>query len=245
MKRISLVTFSYNRSGFLHNAISYFYKNCDIPPSDIELIISDDGSSHEHIEAIKKIALKFNADKLLLHEHGGLGYNQNCGIKEASCPYIFHLQDDFALMNESKGKNIINVGIKILDTHEDIDLVCFRYDNEPESIGYYDGEIGYLTTIDGIDIKRMCGGLFTYSDGPHLKRSNFHQKYGYYEEKGSSTKDCEMAEREFNNRCNKAKMQAAYVGQHFKHFGGESTLKHLWTKPHYDLYGERPNRLYQ
>jgi len=221
--KISIIVFAYNRPGYLDYTLEKLIQNCSYPRNLIELIISDDGSKNSSV--IPYIAAKHSVDKVLLNRHGGLGYNQNMGLRQTNSPFILHLQDDFMLENKEKeNESFIDTSIGILKDNGDIDTV--RLFDISFSIPY----TGVVEDFDykGTIIKKIKDGIFTYSDNPHIKRKSFHEKFGFYDDHDSSTSGCEMTECNFDINCREKGIRACYLNNFFKHFGTQSVIGHPW-----------------
>jgi len=173
--KVSVVFITYNRPDFLVDSIKAIRNNCKYP--NLELIVSDDGTK----PSIKKFLHDLAIDKLVTSEtNQGLGANSNKGIKAATGEYILHLQDDFECVSTEP---FIEKSIQIIKNHSDVGLVRLHHSTRfPNKIDYKLPD-GTPYSILGFDQpKDMKNNIYIYSDHPHLKKSNFHDKSGYFTE---------------------------------------------------------------
>jgi glycosyltransferase involved in cell wall biosynthesis len=185
--KLSVVFFTYNRSGYLAHAVSQFIKNCTMKRDDYEIIISDDGSEQIHQKKLCMLCNEFGISKLLLNEHKGMGNNFNAGIKAANGDYILHLEDDWELQDDL-GHTIIS-SIHFLEKHEEVDMVRLSplQKMDPEKV-----LTPFSTNIEESDYKKIQNTKETYSNNPHIKRQQFHDINAYYKE-NCSPSESELA----------------------------------------------------
>ena len=95
--RISVVLSTFNRCGILAKALNHL-DNQDLPGSQFEVIISDDGSKDGTAEMVRdidsRVGYRLSYEQ---HAHHGPGYTHNAGIRKASAPIILLLADDVLL----------------------------------------------------------------------------------------------------------------------------------------------------
>lgn len=189
--KVSVVFITYNRPEFLLKAITGFKLNCKYP--NLELIVSDDCSEPPIEEHLKDFPIDIFTKTEI---NQGLGANSNNGLRAATGEFILHNQDDFVCISNEP---FIEKSIAIMEKHFEVGLVRLHHltpfpnktnhtlsDGTPYSILKFD---------QPIDMKNR---IYIYSDHPHLKRANFHDKCGYFAEglKVGETED------EFCNRFN-------------------------------------------
>ena len=173
--KVSVVFITYNRPDFLVDSIKAIRNNCKYP--NLELIVSDDGTK----PSIEKYLDNLAIDKLAKSEtNQGLGANSNKGIRAATGKYILHHQDDFECVSSEP---FIEKSIQIMKNHSDIGLVRLHHSTMfPNKIDYELPD-GTPYSILGFDQpKDMKNNIYIYSDHPHLKKSDFHDKSGYFTE---------------------------------------------------------------
>jgi len=106
-----------------------------------------------------------------------LGNNINKGQDAVTTAYTLYVQEDFDPMPAFAGH--FADGLTIIDKRKDIDLVRFyAYTNYPylQPVGN-----GFSLMLFAI-WKPGYRKFYAYSDHPHLRRSNFLQKFGRYAE---------------------------------------------------------------
>lgn len=213
--KLSVAFFTYNRSGYLAYAISQFITNCKLDRSDYEIIISDDGSSELHKQKILQIKEDFAVEKVFLNEHKGMGNNFNTGLKAAEGKYVLHLKDDWELLADSC--NNVCRSIAFLEQHPDVAVVRL---SPLDKIDPLSGLEPYGEGYQQINNHRNM-----YSNGPHLKRKDFH-KYSRWYKEDCSSRECEL---DFSSLIYESDMNICWAGNAFQHFGFLSTMGGFWT----------------
>jgi glycosyltransferase involved in cell wall biosynthesis len=142
-----------------------------------EIIVSDDCSPSPNGEKIKEMADVYGFKLITTPVNKGLGNNLNKGQKAVSLPLTLYVQEDF-VPDETIG-NILTNAHEILDERPDFDMVRFY--------AYF--EYPYMKPLregfSEMDFNPWYSGtkkFYFYSDHPHLRRSNFLQKFGKYQE---------------------------------------------------------------
>ncbi|SEN57636.1 Glycosyltransferase involved in cell wall bisynthesis [bacterium A37T11] len=171
---VSLLITHYNRSKSLERLLNSFaQQRCSFK----EIIVSDDCSKQEHIDYMKELNKEFDFKLITAPQNGGLGQNINKGQDAIKTEYTLYVQEDFVILPDAV-KHLIN-GRKILDDDSGLDMVRFySYLNYPRLRPY---KLGFSEMIfklwgDGLD------KIPLYSDHPHMRRSNFLEKFGRYPE---------------------------------------------------------------
>ena len=179
--KITLLVTHYNRSASLERLLKAFADQ-EIIFGDI--VVSDDGSKPEHLERLKSLQNTYPFRLITTTVNKGLGNNINKGQDAVNTPYILYVQEDF---NPFPGyKKHLQDALSIADERGDIDMIrfyaYFKYPYlKPCRNGY--SEMIFKFWYPG-SRKFHC-----YSDHPHLRRSNFFEKFGRYAEgiKGDRT----------------------------------------------------------
>ncbi|MFA5309348.1 MAG: glycosyltransferase [Dehalococcoidales bacterium] len=112
--RVSIIMPTYNRAGFLKEAIeSVLNQTC----GDYTLIIVDDGSTDNTREVVES----FNDPRIryIYKENGGVSSARNAGIKASDGEYVAFLDSDDIWLPEN-----LEVKIKMLDAHPEAGLIC-------------------------------------------------------------------------------------------------------------------------
>ncbi|MCZ4223005.1 glycosyltransferase family 2 protein [Pedobacter rhodius] len=177
---ITLMITHYNRSKSLERLLSELKKaNCRF----YDIVVSDDSSMPEHLEYIEKLHNDYDFRLITVPVNKGLGNNLNKGQDAVETPFTLYIQEDFIPL-ENFAKHLKD-GYALLKEREDFDMVRFYAYNKYPYLKYYkDGfsEMLFKWWYPGLD------KFAYYSDHPHLKRSNFAQKFGRYLEGTSGDK---------------------------------------------------------
>lgn len=178
---VTLLVTHYNRSQSLERLLQTFATQ-KIYFGDV--VVSDDGSRPEHLDHLKAIKDKYNFRLVTTPKNRGLGNNINKGQDAVETLYTLYVQEDF---DPFPGyKQHLRDALDIMDERKDVDMVRFyAYFKYPYLKPYKKGfsEMMFKIWYPGYS-KFHC-----YSDHPHLRRSNFLQKFGRYREgiKGDKT----------------------------------------------------------
>ena len=173
-KGVTLLVTHYNRSRSLERLLNSF-KNLNCVFEDI--VVSDDGSKPEHQDYLKSLqsSLKFNL--VTTEKNKGLGNNINKGQDAVKTPFTLYVQEDFDPTDLFP--STFEKALKIINDKKEIDVVRFyAYFKYPHLKPLNDG-------FSLMDFKLWYPGykkFYYYSDHPHLRRSDFFNKFGRYAE---------------------------------------------------------------
>lgn len=171
---VSLLITHYNRSKSLERLLSAF-KTAGY--SFYDVVVSDDGSKTDHINAIIGLQKEYSFTFVPAEKNGGLGSNINKGQDRIKSKYTLYVQEDFIPLENFEKP--FRDGLSILESDNDADTVRFySYLDYPKkkSFKYGFSEMIFDPWSTNIDKFPM------YSDHPHLRRSNFFEKFGRYAE---------------------------------------------------------------
>lgn len=176
-KDVSLLITHYNRSSSLERLL----KICkELNYSFPEVIVSDDGSKPEHLNRIKELQISYNFRLITTHENKGLGNNINKGQLAVTLPYTLYVQEDFIPL-PAFGTHF-NDALEIIEKRRDIDIIRFySYIQYPHVKPFEKGYFEMIYKPWSLNYQK----IYYYSDHPHLRRSNFIDKFGAYKEKVS------------------------------------------------------------
>jgi glycosyltransferase involved in cell wall biosynthesis len=172
---ITLLITHYNRSSSLERLLQTFRQlDCRFG----EIIVSDDASKPENLEKVQKMLPVYNFRLITTPVNKGHGHSINKGQDEVKTPYTLYVQEDF-------------VPSAIFPAHLQDAL---QFMNEDESLDY----IRFWAFLTSYPILKPYGKgysemkysfwnmnhlkFYQYSDTPHLRRSNFFEKFGRYRE---------------------------------------------------------------
>lgn len=106
MKKFSIVIPVYNVEKYLKNCLDSCL-NQDIPHSDYEIIVVNDGSPDNSQAIIEEYAAKYDNIISIVKENGGLSSARNAGINIASGMYIWFVDSDDSI-KENCLRNLFN-----------------------------------------------------------------------------------------------------------------------------------------
>ena len=171
---ITLLITHYNRSKSLERLLTSF---SELKIYFKEIIVSDDCSKIEHQVYIKIIQQKNQFIYITSPINKGLGNNINKGQEIASAPYTLYVQEDF-IPSADFGIHLKNA-YDILEKESKFDMARFyAYSKYPYLKSYKDGFAEMKFSIWKLGYKKF----YYYSDHPHLRRSDFLNKFGKYAE---------------------------------------------------------------
>jgi glycosyltransferase involved in cell wall biosynthesis len=180
-KNVALLITHYNRSESLENLLNAFKSlHCYFE----EVIVSDDGSAEIHLSKIKELQQTFDFKLVESAKNQGLGNNLNKGQAAVSSELTLYIQEDF--IPTAKFPAEFEKALAIFNKQKDLDIIRFyAYVKYPYLENYKDGYSIMHIKPWHTDYQK----IYYYSDHPHLRRSNFNEKFGKYAEgiKGDRT----------------------------------------------------------
>lgn len=171
---ISVVIVTYNRVHLLRETVQLFRECCTYP--NYEIVIADNWSEPEQ----RRQMLELGADFYVISgRNRSLGGNNNQAIRQARGEYIFYLQNDLACTHRG---DWMQDALWVLENNEDVGLVMVRgndYIPNFETRRLPDGREFRVLSFDQPKVKNSH---YVYNDGPQLKRKDFHETVGWYDE---------------------------------------------------------------
>ena len=172
---VSLLITHYNRSSSLERLLK---KIDELGCRFGEIIVADDASKPEHLEKIRSMQSTYSFKLLSPPQNGGLGRNLNRGQDAVTLPYTLYVQEDFVPSDIFPSK--FQDALQFMNEDKSLDYIRFwaflnSYPGlKPYGKGY--SEMTYsLWNMDHLK-------FYQYSDTPHIRRSNFFDKFGRYKE---------------------------------------------------------------
>ncbi len=180
-ENVTLLITHYNRSASLERLLRAFQQmGCYFGG----IVVSDDASQAEHQERLRILQKELHFQLITADQNRGLGNNINKGQEAVQTPYTLYVQEDFEPSDIFAGH--FETALKFMDQDAGWDIVrfyaYFPYPNlRPFGQGYSE------MIFKGKDMNHLK--FYFYSDHPHLRRSNFFEKFGKYPEgrKGDDT----------------------------------------------------------
>ncbi len=173
---VSLLITHYNRSRSLERLLTAFERlHCRFG----EVIVSDDGSQPEHQQYIQQLQQTFSFRLVTTPVNKGLGNNINKGQDAVTLPYTLYVQEDFE--PAPAFPQTFAHACTLMDAHQEFDIVrMYAYFSYPYTQPFQHG----FSEMQFHPAPWYSNHLkfYVYSDHPHLRRSNFFDKFGRYAE---------------------------------------------------------------
>ncbi len=175
-KDVSLLVTHYNRSLSLERLLKAF---SDLNCSFEDIVVSDDGSKAIHIERLLALQRTYPFRLITTEKNKGLGNNINKGQDAVQTLYTLYVQEDFEPTNTFPEH--FSDACNIIQERPELDIIkfyaYFRYPyTQPFGRGFsemvFHSAPWYMNHLK----------FYFYSDHPHLRHSNFFEKFGRYEE---------------------------------------------------------------
>jgi glycosyltransferase involved in cell wall biosynthesis len=142
-----------------------------------DIVVSDDCSTQEHLKYIKSLQARFPFRLITTPVNKGLGNNINKGQDAVTTTYTLYVQEDFEPAPDFAEH--FKDALEILDERKDIDVIRFyAYFKYPYLKPFRKGFSEMIFKIGYPGYHKF----YYYSDHPHLRYSNFFQKFGRYAE---------------------------------------------------------------
>ncbi|MFC5283061.1 glycosyltransferase family 2 protein [Pedobacter alpinus] len=173
---ISLLITNYNRTVSLSRLLEGV-KKLDLQFR--EIVVSDDGSNPEHIKQLENLGKIYPLTILKAPKNKGLGNNINKGQDVIKTPYTLYIQEDFVPNPLFVEK--LAVAHQFMQQNKELDFVRFyayyKFPNLKQiSDGFSEMSFSHLKFWQGYR------KFYVYSDHPHLRRANFFDRFGRYDE---------------------------------------------------------------
>jgi glycosyltransferase involved in cell wall biosynthesis len=171
---VTLLITHYNRSNSLETLLTTFDRlKCTFE----EVIVTDDGSKPEHLEKVKNLQQQFSFRLLTTPVNKGLGNNNNKGQDAVKTEYTLYIQEDF--VPRPIFPELFVKSMKIMREQPDIDIIRYYSYFLYPYLKQYDEDFSLL------DFRPQAWyathrKFYFYSDHPHVRRSNFFDKFGRY-----------------------------------------------------------------
>ncbi len=178
---VTLLVTHYNRSSSLEHLLHSFQK---LGVSFGGVVVSDDGSKPEHLSKLRQLQKEFTFDLITTEKNKGLGNNINKGQDAVQTPYTLYVQEDFEPTRAFPDRFVDALGFMNQDASLDI-VRFYAYIPYPYMRPKGQGFSEMIFPAWATNYKK----IYYYSDHPHLRRSNFFEKFGRYPEgmKGDKT----------------------------------------------------------
>ena len=128
--RLSFIVPVYNVAPYLRKCVDSLLAQ-DIPSSEYEIILVDDGSPDECPQICDEYAVAHSNIRVIHQENGGLSAARNVGIKEVKGEYICFVDSD-----DYWEANVLAELLEKVEL-EDLDVLRFNYQNVNEQYQVY------------------------------------------------------------------------------------------------------------
>ena len=227
---VTLLVTHYNRSKSLERLLQSF-KNLNCLFEDI--VVSDDGSKPEHLNYITELQNSYAFRLILTPVNKGLGNNINKGQDAVKTKYTLYVQEDFEPAADFALR--FTDAVNIMQEKPGLDMIRFyAYFKYPYLKPYRNGfsEMQFKWWLPGYK------KFYYYSDHPHLRKSNFFEKFGRYPEgvKGDVTEYRMMMS--FIKEKGKAMFYEDYKGLFFQKNSSDepSTMKRNFWRENNNIF---------
>ncbi|GGK56656.1 hypothetical protein GCM10011405_00990 [Rufibacter glacialis] len=180
---VTLLVTHYNRSGSLERLLAGFReRGCSFG----EVVVSDDGSRPEHLSAVRALQGRYPFRLVTTPQNRGLGHNINKGQEAVRTPLTLYVQEDF-VPTAAFAPHFLDA-LEIMRQEGQWDLITFyAYSPYPYLRPYRQGFSEKLYKPWYTNPLKF----YYYGDHPHLRRSDFLQKFGRYVE-GKNVDETEL-----------------------------------------------------
>ena len=207
---VSVLFITYKRFSLLKPTVESFRRNTAYP--NLELVIADDGSGPEMQEQIRTLPADIFA---LAPKRGGLGANNNNGLRHCTGKYIFMIQDDWEC--HGPPDYLLNC-VKVMEANPLVGIINFAGAAHPPALDqplYGSDEPCYVTPTPYRHHKEEC----LYSDQPHIRSRAALEHIGLYFEH----RDQDQCEIDYSTRWRQQTkfLTAVFPGYYMKVFSDE------------------------
>lgn len=172
--QVALLITHYNRSQSLKRLLQTFDQQHIIFD---EIVVSDDGSTLFHLTELKQLQTEFGFKLIESDENKGLGNNINKGQNAVTKPYTLYIQEDFVPKPAFAAH--FEEALQLMENDKELDITRFyAYFAYPKLRPYHNDFSEMIFSWGNLNHLKF----YAYSDHPHLRRSNFFEKFGRYPE---------------------------------------------------------------
>lgn len=175
-EKVGLLVTHYNRSRSLERLLTAFR---NLQCSFGEVVVSDDGSREEHLSAVRQLQEQFSFTLITTPVNKGLGNNINKGQDAVTLPYTLYVQEDFepSLLFPVHFADALS----IMEKDKGLEITRFyAYFPYPYTKPYGQGFSEMVFHAEPWYTNHLK--FYFYSDHPHLRRSDFFNRFGRYTE---------------------------------------------------------------
>ena len=161
--KLTIIIPVYNTENYLERCLVSCLDQ-DIPESDYEIIVLNDGSTDGSLAVAQGIASSHPCIRIVSQENGGLSRARNAGLREASGDYVWFVDsDDYIvrnclgmLLDKCAGGSLDVLGMGMFKVMPDGSVIERHYYDEGQSSTVYDGPSAMRSGL----MKTPCAPFF-------------------------------------------------------------------------------------
>lgn len=142
-----------------------------------DIVVSDDASKQDVQEKLETLRSTFGFRLVTASTNKGFANNINKGQDAVRTPHTLYIQEDFVPSNLFPQR--MKDALEIMNERSDVDYIRFWSQYRFPTLRKFGN--GFSETVFNPLIMNHLS-FYMYSDNPHIRRSNFLQKFGRYEE---------------------------------------------------------------
>lgn len=175
-ENVTLLITHYNRCDSLERLLNSFQElSCEFG----DIVVSDDGSEVSNLNRIRKMKDLYKFRLIESPINKGLGNNINKGQDAILTPYTLYIQEDF--IPKASFPIHFMEALKIMEQDKCWDMITFySYAAYPYLVPYKNGFSEKIFRSEPWYTNNLK--FYLYGDHPHLRVSNFFEKFGRYKE---------------------------------------------------------------
>lgn len=175
-KDVTLLVTHYNRSRSLANLLQGFQ---DLNCSFGDIVVSDDGSKPEHQDVLRELSQQYSFRLITTPKNRGLANNINKGQDAVKTPFTLYVQEDF--VPKPGFPDHFPDALELMREDPELDIVrLYAYFPYSHMVPFKKGFSKMIFRPELWHDDHLK--FYYYSDHPHLRRSNFFEKFGRYQE---------------------------------------------------------------
>lgn len=146
MARLSIILPVYNVEKYIVRCLESIYSQ-HISPDLFEVIIVDDETPDTSIEIARKYLKNYSNFKIISQKNRGLGGARNSGINNASGTYIWFVDSDDEITNNS-----LDIVLSAIDRDPEAEIIVFDHVTDKNDFEFAIPSPLFCTTSSGIDL---------------------------------------------------------------------------------------------
>lgn len=169
MIKLSIIVPVYKVELYIEKCINSLVKQ-DVPYSDYEIIIVDDGSPDKSMDIVSQKFSDYDNIKIVKKENGGLSSARNAGFRQASGDYIWYVDSDDWIEENCLG----NIFLEFQDSPDTIALTSFIPEGDWSHSYYNKTDITIRTGLGLCASSHLTAAQFYICRREFLENKNLH-----------------------------------------------------------------------